>query len=178
MAEGWGAAPLVPEVLPALKSAEDAALDAAELAASLVLPVLHASVREQLGSKHSQWLRRQRLRIPGIITDRSQPRQNQLLIDIDRFELEQLCRKYRRSVGHRVCLMYVEGMAEPIKVIPDEIQRHAVTQELLVANWFIDKVVTIMVELPFSRDMETEADEVGMLMAAKVGHGIRIVLQK
>ena len=48
----------------------------------------------------------------------------------------------------------------------------------LVANWFIDKVVTIMVELPFSRDMETEADDVGMLMAAKVGHGIRIVLQK
>jgi metalloendopeptidase OMA1, mitochondrial len=38
----------------------------------------------------------------------------------------------------------------------------------LVANWFIDKVVAIMVELPFSRDMETEADEVGMLMAAKV----------
>jgi Zn-dependent protease with chaperone function len=38
----------------------------------------------------------------------------------------------------------------------------------LVANWFIDKVVAIMIELPFSRDMETEADEVGMLMSAKV----------
>ena len=38
----------------------------------------------------------------------------------------------------------------------------------LVANWFIDKVVSIMIELPFSRDMETEADQVGMLMAAKV----------
>jgi Zn-dependent protease with chaperone function len=38
----------------------------------------------------------------------------------------------------------------------------------VVANWFIDKVVTVMIELPFSRDMETEADQVGMLMAAKV----------
>jgi Zn-dependent protease with chaperone function len=38
----------------------------------------------------------------------------------------------------------------------------------LVANWFADKVVAVMVELPFSRDMEVEADQVGMLMAAKV----------
>jgi hypothetical protein len=38
----------------------------------------------------------------------------------------------------------------------------------VVANWFIDKVVAVMIELPFSRDMETEADQVGMLMAAKV----------
>lgn len=43
----------------------------------------------------------------------------------------------------------------------------------LVANWFIDKVVTIMVELPFSRDMETEADQVGMLMAAKACLDVR-----
>lgn len=38
----------------------------------------------------------------------------------------------------------------------------------LVANWFMDTVVDIMVELPFSRDMEAEADQVGLIMAAKV----------
>lgn len=43
----------------------------------------------------------------------------------------------------------------------------------LVANWFIDKVVAIMIELPFSRDMETEADQVGMLMAAKACLDVR-----
>lgn len=138
VAEGWGAdKSLVPEVRPAVKSAEEAAADAAELAASLVLPELHATIRDQTGSKHSQWLRRQRLRIPGIVTDRDNPRQNQLRIEIDRFELEQLCRKYRRSVGHRVCLLHVEGMDAPLKVIPEEIQRHAVTQELQVANFFL-----------------------------------------
>ena len=38
----------------------------------------------------------------------------------------------------------------------------------LVLNWFMDTVVVIMVELPFSRDMETEADRVGLILAAKV----------
>ena len=38
----------------------------------------------------------------------------------------------------------------------------------LVLNWFMDTVVDIMIELPFSRDMETEADRVGLILAAKV----------
>jgi len=138
-AEGWDVTSLVPEVRPAIKTAEEAAADAAELEAAKVLPQLHAEVREKTGSKHAAYLRRQRLRIPGIICDRSAPRQNQLLISMDRFELEQLCRKYRRSVGHRVCLLHVEGQSAPLMVIPDEIIRHAVTQELQVVNWFLFK---------------------------------------
>jgi len=43
----------------------------------------------------------------------------------------------------------------------------------LVANWFIDKVITVMVDLPFSRDMEMEADEVGLVMAAKACFDVR-----
>ena len=33
---------------------------------------------------------------------------------------------------------------------------------------FYFSVIDVMVELPFSRDMETEADRVGLFMAAKV----------
>ena len=40
----------------------------------------------------------------------------------------------------------------------------------LVFNWFMDTVVDIMIELPFSRDMETEADRVGLILAAKVNN--------
>lgn len=43
----------------------------------------------------------------------------------------------------------------------------------LVANWFIDQVIDVILELPFSRDMETEADEVGMEMAAKACFDVR-----
>jgi len=43
----------------------------------------------------------------------------------------------------------------------------------LVANWFIDKVITLIVDLPFSRDMEMEADEVGLVMAAKACFDVR-----
>jgi len=129
----------VPAVQPALKTAEEAAQDAAELAASRVLPELHAEVREKVGSKHSSTLRNQRLRIPGIIQDRANPRRNQLLIDMDRFELESLCRKFRRSVRHRVCLLHIKGQAEPIKVIPEEFVRHALTHELQTVNWFLFK---------------------------------------
>jgi large subunit ribosomal protein L25 len=137
--EGWGQATLVPPVQPATKTAEEAAADAAELEASRVLPELHAEVRERTGSKYSAELRGQHLRIPGIVQDRSNPRGNQLLISMDRFELEKLCRKYRRSVRHRVCLLHIKGQPEPIKVIPDEFPRHAVTQDLLACNWFLFK---------------------------------------
>lgn len=43
----------------------------------------------------------------------------------------------------------------------------------LVANWFIDKVIHVVVELPFSRDMELEADQVGLLMTAKACFDVR-----
>jgi len=43
----------------------------------------------------------------------------------------------------------------------------------LVANWFMDSVIDVMVELPFSRDMETEADRVGLFMAAKACIDVR-----
>jgi len=43
----------------------------------------------------------------------------------------------------------------------------------LVANWFFDKVVEVAVELPFSRAMEAEADEVGLVMAAKACFDVR-----
>ena len=37
----------------------------------------------------------------------------------------------------------------------------------LVADWFFKRVVDVVFELPFSRGMETEADEVGLVLAAK-----------
>lgn len=43
----------------------------------------------------------------------------------------------------------------------------------LVANWFMDSVIDVMVELPFSREMETEADKVGLFMAAKACIDVR-----
>jgi len=43
----------------------------------------------------------------------------------------------------------------------------------LVANWFMEKVLDVMVELPFSRGMEMEADEVGLELAAKACFDVR-----
>ena len=42
-----------------------------------------------------------------------------------------------------------------------------------VADWFIHKVIDVFIELPFSRRMEIEADEVGLQMAAKACLDIR-----
>jgi len=42
-----------------------------------------------------------------------------------------------------------------------------------ITSWFCDKVVDIMLELPYSRFMETEADEVGLTMAAKACLDVR-----
>jgi len=42
-----------------------------------------------------------------------------------------------------------------------------------VADWFFQKVVTYVFELPFSRAQETEADEVGLLFAAKACFDVR-----
>ena len=36
-----------------------------------------------------------------------------------------------------------------------------------MTDWFINKVSDLIFELPFSRQMETEADEVGLKLAAK-----------
>lgn len=43
----------------------------------------------------------------------------------------------------------------------------------LVADWFFNKVTTIALELPFSRDMEREADAVGLQLAAKACFDVR-----
>ena len=43
----------------------------------------------------------------------------------------------------------------------------------LVSSWFIDKVTEVLIHLPFSRDMELEADEVGLLLAAKACFDVR-----
>ena len=43
----------------------------------------------------------------------------------------------------------------------------------MVTDWFINKVSDLIFELPFSRQMETEADEVGLKLAAKACIDIR-----
>ena len=43
----------------------------------------------------------------------------------------------------------------------------------LVTDWFIGKVNTIFLELPFDRAMESEADEVGLQMMAKACYDVR-----
>jgi len=43
----------------------------------------------------------------------------------------------------------------------------------LVADWFFQKVVSFVFELPFSRAQETEADEVGLQFAAKACFDVR-----
>ena len=43
----------------------------------------------------------------------------------------------------------------------------------LITDWFINKVVEIFSELPFDRAMEMEADEVGLMMAAKACFDVR-----
>ena len=43
----------------------------------------------------------------------------------------------------------------------------------LVTDWFVDKMVEIFVDLPFSRAMELEADEVGLQLAAKACFDVR-----
>ena len=43
----------------------------------------------------------------------------------------------------------------------------------LVANWFFEQVSDLVFELPFSRHMETEADEVGVLLAARACFDVR-----
>jgi len=42
-----------------------------------------------------------------------------------------------------------------------------------VTDWFINKVNTIFLELPFDRAMESEADEVGLQMMAKACYDVR-----
>ena len=43
----------------------------------------------------------------------------------------------------------------------------------LVADWFFHKASSTIFELPFNRIMETEADEVGLLLAAKACFDVR-----
>merc|ERR1719397_720881 len=43
----------------------------------------------------------------------------------------------------------------------------------IVCDWFIDKVTNLLVHLPFSRYMELEADEVGLILAAKACFDVR-----
>ena len=38
----------------------------------------------------------------------------------------------------------------------------------LVTQWFLNQVVNILLELPYSRSLEEEADTVGLQLAAKV----------
>lgn len=46
-----------------------------------------------------------------------------------------------------------------------------------VTTWFFDTVADIMLELPFSRFMEMEADEVGLVLAAKACFDVRMAPQ-
>ena len=43
----------------------------------------------------------------------------------------------------------------------------------VIADWFIHKASSMIFELPYSRDMEMEADEVGLLLAAKACFDVR-----
>lgn len=43
----------------------------------------------------------------------------------------------------------------------------------IVADWFSRKVVSVLLELPFSRGMEKEADDVGLILAAKSCFDVR-----
>ena len=43
----------------------------------------------------------------------------------------------------------------------------------IITDWFVDKVSAIIFDLPFSRQMEEEADEVGLKLAAKACVDIR-----
>jgi len=43
----------------------------------------------------------------------------------------------------------------------------------LVADWIFNKVAKLMIELPYSRAIEKEADEVGLLLAAKACFDVR-----
>lgn len=65
MKEGWGQATIIPEIRPAITTAEESAALTAEAEAAKVLPIIHAAVREKGGSKYCQELRKNQLRIPG-----------------------------------------------------------------------------------------------------------------
>ena len=43
----------------------------------------------------------------------------------------------------------------------------------LVCDWFINKAKEVIFNLPFSRQMELEADEVGLVLAAKACFDVR-----
>ncbi len=43
----------------------------------------------------------------------------------------------------------------------------------IITSWFFDKVATITLALPFSRQMEAEADEVGLKLSAKACFDVR-----
>ena len=43
----------------------------------------------------------------------------------------------------------------------------------LVADWLFGKISTLLLELPFSRDMETEADVVGIQLSSKACFDVR-----
>ncbi|XP_071441133.1 metalloendopeptidase OMA1, mitochondrial-like [Hetaerina americana] len=46
-------------------------------------------------------------------------------------------------------------------------------ESALFSHWVTNKVADLMIHLPFSRGIETEADEVGLMMAAKACYDVR-----
>ena len=46
-------------------------------------------------------------------------------------------------------------------------------QDFLFSSRFCNKVKNLLIELPFSRQMETEADEVGLQLASKACFDVR-----
>jgi len=78
-------------------------------------------------------------------------------------------------LGHVAEKLTLASFIQVCLLVPLAVLWAFIPSDLLAVglNWFIDQAITVIVELPFSRDMETEADEVGIQMAAKACFDVR-----
>lgn len=151
--ERWEVSTLVPTLKQGkLDVSHDHAKD------PFALPLLHAQTRQNLSKYVTRKLRSELLRIPGIITDRHNPRNAALTVSFDRFELEAVCRNYGRSMGHKVVQIKLPELEKPILAIVEHVFRHTVTQEVLNISFFVFNPYE-PIKLPFFPILFTGAEE-------------------
>ena len=78
-------------------------------------------------------------------------------------------------LGHGAEMLTMASFVHVIMLVPMAVLWALLPNDgiALVCDWFMDKVTDVLIHLPFSRHMEMEADQVGLLLAAKACFDVR-----
>ena len=78
-------------------------------------------------------------------------------------------------LGHSAEKLTMASFVQLVLLVPMAVLWAIVPNDgiAIITDWFINKVVKIFSELPFDRAQEMEADEVGLMMAAKACFNVR-----